>query len=478
MKLFEKPIFILLFILIGTFKINAQPCGITDVQHLADIPSTCSEITMTMIHDQSDMPYLYIANKEGGLKIMDVSNPSPPLQVSQVPVSELNGLDVINLSQSGSYLYLALGNIFNNNQLSGMAIIDVTDPINPNTLDVWDSYDLFGGAGVVAVEGNYAYLGAMGNGLMTLDVSDKTNIVLLSQFVPDISFPDPIPDPPKYNARGMAVKNDVVYVCYDAGGLRIIDVSDKMMPVEIGRFSNPELNGLPRAYNNIILDGDLVYIAVDYCGLEILNISDPSQITLTGWWNPWDCQSNPLNWFSSPGHMNEMAYNPDCNTLFLSSGKSDLYAVDISDPTQPDSCFSYGGVSNGIGTWGVSAYGDKIFLSYICAFIPFASNWTGVKILEYENNCVNDIVEEKPNSIEVFPNPVSGLLNIKMPAEENHKIILYNYLGQIVYSKKIEKYRGENKIDFSNLGNGVYYLLIDSDGRKYGEKVLNISGTQ
>ncbi len=473
MKSIEKCTFIFLFILCYAFKVKAQPCGITNIQHVADIPSVCAEITMTMLHDQLDRPYLYIANKTAGLTIMDISDPSQPIQVSQIPVSGLNGLDVINLFQSGNYVYLAIGNIFNDNQLSGMAIVHVDDPESPVVLDVWDSYDLFGGAGIVAVEGDYAYLGAMGNGLMILDISDKSNIVLLSQFVPEITFPDPNPDPPKYNARGMAVRNGVVYLCYDAGGLRIIDTSDKSMPVEIGRYSNPELNGLPRAYNNIILDGNLVYIAVDYCGLEVLDISDPAQINLVGWWNPWNCQSNPLNWFSSPGHTNEMAYNADCKTLFLSTGKSDMYAVDISDPAQPDSCFSYGGISNGIGTWGVSAYNNKIFLSYICAFIPFTSNWTGVKILEYENNCVNAINEKNIKSITAFPNPAKNDLNIKIPSGENFKTTLYNNFGEVVYSKKIKKNTGEIRIDLSNLKSGFYFLeIMDKQGGRDVQKIV------
>src|SRR5205085_7057044 len=112
---------------------------------------------------------------------------------------------------------------------------------------------LLGGSGIVKVEGNYAYLGAMTHGLVILDVTDKNNIQFASRFVPSIYYPDANPTPSFYNARGMEVKNDIVYLCYDAGGLRIINVQDKLNPVETGRYSNPVMNGLPRAYNNIIL---------------------------------------------------------------------------------------------------------------------------------------------------------------------------------------------------------------------------------
>ena len=460
------------FLLSIIFSSHAQSCENTAVQHLADIPSVCAEITMTMQHDQMGKPYLYIAHKEAGLTIMDISSTSQPVEVANAPSSDLAGLDVMNLMQEGQYLYLALGNHFTNDQTAGMAIIDVADPTSPIVIDVWEGNDLWGGSGVVAVDGNTAYLGAMGHGLVLLDITDKTSVILLSVFLPDITFPDPNPDPAKYNARGMVVKNGLVYLCYDAGGLRIIDVSDKSMPMEVGRYSNPELNGLPRAYNNAVLDGDLLYVTVDYCGLEVLDVADPSQVTLTGWWNPWNCQSNPLNWFNSPGHANEIAYNTDCQALFLSMGKSDLYAIDVSDPSQPDSCFSWGGVSNGIGTWGVSVFENKIFLSYVCSFIPFASNWTGVKILEYDNHCVTAAEEEQLVKVDVFPNPVSEMVQVKMSDDiSSGQWEIFQVNGTKI---KTGQYRLNSfPIETDALASGIYFLKIaDQDGRIAIEKLV------
>ena len=85
-----------------------------------------------------------------------------------------------------------------------------------------------------ATGGNYAYLGAMKNGLKIFDISDKNLPVLRSTFIPSISYPDANPDPAKYNARGMAVKNNIVYLCYDAGGIRIINTTDKLNPKQTG----------------------------------------------------------------------------------------------------------------------------------------------------------------------------------------------------------------------------------------------------
>jgi hypothetical protein len=347
-----------------------------------DLPSSCAEMFLTSKHDDQNRPYLYVAAKDGGLKIFDISG--TPVLVKTIAITSFGSLHVMNLSQNGNYLYLALGNHFGTAvQNPGFAIIDITNPATAVVKTYWSNTAVTGGAGIVETEGNYAYLGAMKNGLMIFDITDKTLPVLRSTFIPSINYPDLNPDPNKYNARGMAVKNDIVYLCYDAGGLRIINTVDKLNPRQTGKYSNPGMNGKPRAYNNVILDGSYVYAAVDYCGMEVLNVSDTSNISLTSWWNPWTCQTNALNWFSSNGHANEIAYDAAKKIVFISSGKSDLQVVDVSNPAAPAFKYEYGGVNNDIGTWGVSVYNNSVYLSYICAFIPFSSNWTGVKILQY-----------------------------------------------------------------------------------------------
>jgi hypothetical protein len=340
---------------------------------------------MTAKHDQQGRNYLYVAAKEGGCKVYDIS--STPQLLKTITISQLGSLEVMNLSQSGNFLFLALGNHFGTAaQNPGMAIIDVSDPANPVVKSVWKDNTKTGGAGIVETEGNYAYLGAMKNGLIIFDISDKTTPIVKSTFVPSIYYPDANPDPTKINARGMTIRNDLVYLCYDAGGLRIIDVTNKQNPVEAGKYSNPVMNGKPRAYNNIVVNGSYAYIAVDYCGMEILDISNTQNIQLVSWWNPWNCETNPSNWFSSNGHANEIALDNINKLVFISSGKSDLQVASVNDPANPLHKYEYGGINNDIGTWGVSISNNSIYLSYICNPLPFpfSSNWTGIKILKYE----------------------------------------------------------------------------------------------
>lgn len=360
---------------------SAQDCSRLTLSQQSQIAAGCNAITMTMLHDQQDKPYLYVANKEAGLKVYAVSDATRPKLVGTVAIKSFASLHVMNLTQQGNYLYLAIGNHFNNKQQAGMAIVDVSDPAAAAFVSYWALPGSSGGSGIVKVQGNYAYLGAMGNGLIILDIADKKKIKFVSQFVPDINYPDPKPKKSLYNARGMQVKGDIVYLCYDAGGLRIINTAEKTKPVETGRYSNPVMNGKPRAYNNIVINNDYAYVAVDYCGMEILNIKDTAHISPVGWWNPYGCPKN--NWFTSPVYANEIAYDKDCKLIFLSTGRSDLAIVDVADPARPVLCKEWGGPNNKMGTWGVSIYKDRVYLSYICSVVPFSSNWTGIKILTY-----------------------------------------------------------------------------------------------
>jgi hypothetical protein len=352
------------------------------VEHDYDLPSTCQEITLAARHDLGGRPFVYVTAKEGGLRVYDASAGDPKV-VATMPSSLFNSLHVMNLSQTGDRLFLALGNTFGTAvQTTGMAIVDVSDPPKPKLLSVWLD-PTQGGTGIAVSEGSFAYLGAMQNGLITFDVSDPAKPRELSRFVPPIDFPDARPDPSKINARGMAIAGDIAWVCYDAGGLRAIDVSDKAHPKEIGRYSNPALNNKPRAYNNVVLDGTLAYVGFDYCGIEVLDITDPKNIKSVSWYNPWRCETGPLTWFSSDGHANEVALDRTNRLLFVSSGKSDLEVLDVKDPQKLVRVGGYGGTDNGIGSWGVSIRGDQILLTYTCAIVPFVSTWSGVKALRF-----------------------------------------------------------------------------------------------
>jgi hypothetical protein len=443
----------------------SQSCSSLNITHQSDIASACSFMVMTMMHDELNRPYLYVANKEAGLKIYDISAIATPSLVATVPVTSLGSLHVMNLSQSGNYLYLALGNTFTGAQQGGMAIVDVANPLVPVVQDYYLVPGSTSGGGIVKVEGNYAYLGAMKSGLYILDVTAKNNIQFVSSFIPDINWPVNSPNANLYNARGMDVKSSIVYLCFDAGGIRIINCTNKLSPKETGRWCNPVMYSPldhPKAYNNIVLDDTLAYIAVDYAGMEVLNVKDTSNMKLTGWWNPYNAPAN--NWFTSPSHANEIQLEKNCKRVFMSTGKSDMMVVDVTNPSVPDSCNFYGGVSNNIGTWGIGLWQNQIYLSYICtAGIPFTSNLTQVILLTF-NSCTVGIEECKADGINVYPVPASCKITIELKDNSiSSGVTIINTLGQTLHP--IYKQAGnKTEVDISGLSSGCYFLKVNTPG--------------
>ena len=73
------------------------------------------------------------------------------------------------------------------------------------------------------------------------------------------------------------------------------------------------------------------------------------------------------------------------------------------------------------------------------------------------------------NSISIFPNPTSGLLNINA-VEVNSSVDVFNVIGEKVYTNSLVK--GNNSIDLSGLSNGAYFVKLNSNGTITTKKVV------
>ena len=337
---------------------------------------------LSAIQDIQGKPYLYVAQKDGGLLILNISNPNrTPTIASNVSKSQLEQLDTMNLVQQGNFLFLSLGNFFAaTGAKAGLAVIDVQNPQNPKILSIWTSSQILAGSSGVLIDGNFAYLAAMEEGIFIFDISNKNNLTFISSIQPDVNFPKPNPNSIEHpNARGIAIKNNLLFVANDAGGIRVIDVRNKNNPKEIAKYINAQMLNKAQAYNNIIINGNKAYVAVDYCGLEILDISNPNNIQHLGWWNPWTCNTNANLWFNSQGHTNQLHLDVNKKLVFLSAGDSEMQVVDVSNPNQPTLSSGFGAPKNKQGVWGISTTNDTVYLTYIKTIVPFTSEWSGIK---------------------------------------------------------------------------------------------------
>jgi hypothetical protein len=347
---------------------------------------TRGRLPQAIVVHASDPRYLFVALKNGGVGVFRMSAPDkPPALVATVPRGPLGSLDVMNLFQRGDLLLVALGDFFAlSGSRAGLATIDVSNPEAPRVLGRWVSPRTMKGAAAVIADERYAYLAAMSHGVLIFDLADPALIGAPAAIVPDVDFPRPQPNAIQHpNARGLAIgaARRRLYVAYDAGGLRVIDVADPTRPQEIGRYVNRTMGAKQQAYNNLVLDGTFAYVAVDYAGLEVVDVSDPADIRQVGWWNPWRAETPANNWFNSPGHTNQIAFDPKRRLVYLSAGDSELQVVDVSNPRAPRLAANYGEPKNGRGTWGLALGPEHVFLADIFARIPFRGNWSGIRAI-------------------------------------------------------------------------------------------------
>lgn len=348
---------------------------------------TGTHFPLSIAPDATGRPVLYVAQKTGGVLVLGLDS-SPPTSLANIPTTNLLGLDAMYAVQNGSHLFVALGDFFAAaGSRAGLAMLDVANPSSPAVVGTWATDGIVNGSAVVLVKDDIVYLGAMREGVFVLDVSNPSQIERIAVYLPDPNFPVPNPSAVQHpNARGLALDGDRLYVANDAGGLRVLDVSDPRAPVEIGRYLNQSAIHKQQAYNSVVLDGTRAFLAVDYCGFEVVDVSDPGAIVRLGWWNPWSCESPSNIWFNSPGHTNQIAFDPVEGIAWLSAGDSELLGVDVSISSAPRLVQSYGARDDGFGAWGVACSrgsggpGAKtIYLSYVRAVIPFRGSWAGVK---------------------------------------------------------------------------------------------------
>lgn len=277
--------------------------------------------------------YAYVATTHG-LWIVDVSNPNNPTNLSYYDSNVNSAYDVYI---RGSYAYIA-------DLDEGLKIMDVTVPANPLFLG---GYDTDGYAHSVFSTGNDAYVADMDNGLVILDVQQSSNPSLEGHFftgdgaadvfvssniayvagyrsglrIYDVSTPtSPVAMGAldTYRITSVYVSGDYAYVCADDNNdyyLIIIDVSNPSNPTEEGSYFS--LNEV----NDIFVEGDYAYIAVEIDGLRIIDISNPSSPQEVSYYSLAD---------EANGVFVSLPY------AFIADGEDGLRILNVSNPYTPN----------------------------------------------------------------------------------------------------------------------------------------------
>jgi len=298
--------------------------------------------------------YAYLTTWNRGLHILDVSDPSVPVQVG---VQDVPGVGA-DMEVENGYAYVA-------STAYALSIIDVSDPERPVQAGAYDAPNR---PNDVDVLGNYAYVTddtpwvSIGRRLRIIDVSNPALPAELSSyrlpdggiyhvlasghyayvvtsegiFILDVSNPRAPHVVAVYDAEGaeedVYVVERYAYVIatsYEGGEafgrLEVVDVADPTSPARIGLYE------FPREVSRIFVAGEIAYVVSNMCApmpggtrcfgvVRLVDVTTPEVPRLLSVYRP-------------PGSARSVfvtgAY------AYVADGSAGLRIVDVSDPTRP-----------------------------------------------------------------------------------------------------------------------------------------------
>lgn len=448
---------------------------------LSTFPYPTPYSAYTARFDQLSRPYLYTANKEYGVIIFDYSNSLDLKPVRTITVQQFQNLKPTDLAQEGNYLYVSLGEfqgLFT--QSAGLAVIDISDPENAVVLGQWSDAAFNKGAAALQVDGDYAYLGAMEKGLIVLDVSKPNDPKYLSYAALDLNWPVPPGLFSVPHARGLALRGNEVWVCFDAGGLRLVDVSDKQNPAETAKYMNAALDAVAQpAYNTAAIVGNYLYATVDYCGLEVVDITKPMQPVSAAWVNPWNCTNT--SWDGSPGHTNQVATARHDSLFFVTGGDTEVIAYSISNPEQPLQRGQFAHLKDSVVVWGLDVNDSLVVLAQVWNPLntPYIGKKGGIALMRWSAGLVSDnhAPGQAALSLQIMPNPLLDMANIRydLPAATRVRWQITDALGRVREKNDlgIQPAGGHSiELPLQGVPAGVYFLTFWMDERTFGRLMV------
>ncbi|MCP4899847.1 MAG: hypothetical protein GY906_23005, partial [bacterium] len=228
---------------------------------------------------------------DGGLQIIDISDPTSPSQIAVHSYHWPN--EAWDVTIDGDLAYVV-------DYFVGIFVVDIADLANPEVEGFHHTPPFL--VDVEVVEDRLYSLGQMSYGVATVDFSDPTGPRLLGK-TGGIRFP-----------LGVAVRGTTAYVTGRGPYLYFADVSDPNTLDLVAHFVVP---GSPRA---VRLRGNHVYLTSDHSGFHIIDVSDPASAAITG--------SVEMAGFSY-----DLTIHGDF--AYVANSEFGLQVIDVSDPNDP-----------------------------------------------------------------------------------------------------------------------------------------------
>jgi CubicO group peptidase (beta-lactamase class C family) len=94
------------------------------------------------------------------------------------------------------------------------------------------------------------------------------------------------------------------------------------------------------------------------------------------------------------------------------------------------------------------------------------SIWEKLNSVMCNATSINETISNT-KTISIFPNPANTEINIDLPSNGSAQIEISNAMGQVII-----KDQNKNKIDISNLTNGLYFISVKQGQQSYTQKLI------
>ena len=198
----------------------------------------------------------YLAVRNAGVVVVDVSDPEHPVQIGAVGGT----INADKLVLVGQYLFVAdgFGRLIH--------VVDVSDPTSPYAVTQVPTGIYPKG---LEVTGDHLFVAVQNDGVVVFDIGDPATPLELGTL--------PVPGPFDVNVAG-----GLLYVNSDLIGLDIYDLVDPALPSFVTRVQVPNME---ETWDTAVR-GNYAYVVGPY-GMWVLDVSDPAEISMAGtfsWW--------------------------------------------------------------------------------------------------------------------------------------------------------------------------------------------------
>jgi ligand-binding sensor domain-containing protein len=118
----------------------------------------------------------------------------------------------------------------------------------------------------------------------------------------------------------------------------------------------------------------------------------------------------------------------------------------------------------------IDKYDNKWFANYNGGIVVFNENGINVKATTSSiDNNVTPLYSSKNELIALYPNPAEDFVVVSLSPEKTYSIVVYDILGNIIYSVDKLTEKNEHMIDLDQWSNNVYIIKVISGNHVFGK---------